>query len=90
MHKDYVPLSWKTVIEVCGHGGLGKRVAEGIYSTRRQMLETSSEENPYQMEAPDGFSETAMVLDAALDRAEADAPPSTVKGIQALRLKAQG
>lgn len=61
-----------------------------IYSTRRQALETSSEEIPHQKEAPDGFSETAMVLDAALDRAEAAAPPSTAKGIQALRLKAQG
>lgn len=61
-----------------------------IYSTRRQALETSSEEIPHQMEAPDRFSETAMVLDAALDRAEAAAPPSTAKGIKALRLKAQG
>lgn len=61
-----------------------------IYSTRRQALEMSSEEIPHQMEMPGGFSETAMVLDAALDRAEAAAPPSTAKGIQALRLKAQG
>lgn len=61
-----------------------------IYSTRRQALEMSCDEIPHQAEAPDPFSETAMVLDAALDRAEAAAPPSTAKGIKALRLMAQG
>ena len=61
-----------------------------IYSTRRQALEMSCDEIPHQAEAPDQFSETAMVLDAALDRAEAAAPPSTAKGIKALRLMAQG
>lgn len=61
-----------------------------IYSTRRQALEMSCDEIPHQEEAPDPFSEMAMVLDAALDRAEAAAPHSTAKGIKALRLMAQG
>lgn len=61
-----------------------------IYSTRRQALEMSCDEIPEQMEAPDPFSSTAMALETALERAEAAAPPSTAKGIKALRLMAQG
>lgn len=61
-----------------------------IYSTRRQALEVSSEEIPYHRENSDQFFETAMALNEALDKAEAAAPPSTVKGIRALRLQVKG
>ena len=48
-----------------------------IYSTRRQANETTYDVTPY-------------TADQALDKAKLDAPPSTVKGIDAIRLMSEG
>lgn len=61
-----------------------------IYSTRRIGVETPYETLPM---APEDYDELATVgydMEDALKKAEADAPPSTAKGIRALKLMSEG
>ena len=60
-----------------------------IYSTRRQAYEVGCELEPYMLEEP-AVNYEYMGLDEAIDRAKQDAPESTAKGIDALRLMVAG
>ena len=55
-----------------------------IYSTRRQANETTYDVTPYTAEQDDTDIELGIAIDQALDKAKLDAPPSTVKGIDAV------
>ena len=61
-----------------------------IYSTRRQANETTYDVTPYTAEQDDTDIELGIAIDQALDKAKLDAPPSTVKGIDAIRLMSEG
>ncbi|MCM1500370.1 MAG: sigma-70 family RNA polymerase sigma factor [Clostridium sp.] len=64
-----------------------------IYSTRRQTRESVCDVTPYIAAEPEISEEMfdfRMDIDAALNTAKLDAPPSTVKGIEAIRLMAAG
>ena len=61
-----------------------------IYSTRRQANETTYDVTPYTAEQDDTDIELGIAIDQALNKAKLDAPPSTVKGIDAIRLMSEG
>lgn len=62
-----------------------------IYSSRRRDKEVLKEDLPLPVPEPaDEMQELHMDLSEALERAEADAPPSTAKGIQAMILMSKG
>lgn len=61
-----------------------------IYSTRRMGAETPYETLPMLPEGTDEPTTVGYDLENALKKAEADAPPSTAKGIRALRLMSEG
>ena len=61
-----------------------------IYSTRRQTNETTYDVAPFTAERDDTDIELGIAIDQALENAKLDAPPSTVKGIDAIRLMSQG
>ena len=60
-----------------------------IYSTRHQAKECVCEIKPYMLGASDELPVTSGLAEA-LEKAKAFAPPSTVKGIEALKLLADG
>ena len=71
----------------CGHEWQicsGARVIEG------QANETTYDVTPYTAEQDDTDIELGIAIDQALDKAKLDAPPSTVKGIDAIRLMSEG
>lgn len=61
-----------------------------IYSTRRMAVETPYDNLPLLPENADEPTTVGYDLEVALNKAEADAPPSTVKGIRALKLMSEG
>ena len=61
-----------------------------IYSTRRQANEVTYDVSPYTAEADDNDLTLGIAMDQALEKAKLEAPPSTVKGIEAIRLMADG
>ncbi|MDO5123683.1 MAG: sigma-70 family RNA polymerase sigma factor [Eubacteriales bacterium] len=61
-----------------------------IYSTRRMGYETSYETLPEMPKEIDELSGIGYDIEEMLDKAEAATPPSTAKGIRALRLMSQG
>lgn len=61
-----------------------------IYSTRRQTNETTYDATPFTAERDETDIELGIAIDQALEKAKLDAPPSTVKGIDAIRLMSQG
>ena len=61
-----------------------------IYSTRRQANEVTYDVTPYTAEADESDLELGIAIKQALDKAILEAPPSTVKGIEAIRLMADG
>lgn len=64
-----------------------------IYSTRRQTTESVCDVTPYIASKPELSEELhdfRMDIDAALNTARLEAPPSTVKGIEAMRLMSVG
>lgn len=61
-----------------------------IYSTRRVGIEISCDTLPLMPQESDELSALGYDLEESLNKAEAEAPPSTVKGIHALRLMSQG
>lgn len=61
-----------------------------IYSTRRQANEVTYDVSPYTAEADENDLALGIAIDRALEKAKLEAPPSTVKGIEAIRLMADG
>ena len=61
-----------------------------IYSTRRQANEVTYDVSPYTAEADENDLALGIAIDQALEKAKLEAPPSTVKGIEAIRLMADG
>lgn len=61
-----------------------------IYSTRRQANEVTYDVSPYTAEADDNDLTLGIAIDQALEKAKLEAPPSTVKGIEAIRLMSDG
>ena len=61
-----------------------------IYSTRRQTHKTIYDVTPYTAEPDDNDFELGLAIDQALEKAKLDAPPSTAKGIDAIRLMSEG
>ncbi len=64
-----------------------------LYSTRRQIKECLCDVTPYvatASETSEEMFEFRMDIDNALNTAKFDAPPSTAKGIEAIRLMAAG
>lgn len=61
-----------------------------IYSTRRQANEVTYDVSPYTAEADENDLALGIAIDQALEKAKLEAPPSTVKGIEAIRLMAEG
>ena len=61
-----------------------------IYSTRRQANEVTYDVTPYTAEVDESDLELGIAIKQALDKAILEAPPSTVKGIEAIRLMADG
>ena len=61
-----------------------------IYSTRRMGIETCCDTLPVMPEETDELSTIGYDIEEALAKAEAAAPPSTAKGIRALRLMSEG
>ena len=61
-----------------------------IYSTRRQANEVTYDVSPYTAEADENDLALGIAIDQALEKAMQEAPPSTVKGIEAIRLMADG
>ena len=61
-----------------------------IYSTRRQANEVTYDVSPYTAEADENDLALGIAIDQALDKAKLEAPPSTVKGIEAIKLMADG
>ena len=61
-----------------------------IYSTRRQANEVTYDVSPYTAEADENDLALGIAIDQALEKAMLEAPPSTVKGIEAIRLMADG
>ena len=61
-----------------------------IYSTRRQTNETTYDVTPFTAERDDTDIEMGIAIDQALEKAKLEAPPSTVKGIDAIRLMSEG
>lgn len=61
-----------------------------IYSTRRQANEVTYDVSPYTAEADENDLALGIAIDQALEKAKLEAPPSTVKGIEAIRLLAEG
>ena len=61
-----------------------------IYSTRRQANEVTYDVTPYTAEVDESDLELGIAIEQALDKAILEAPPSTVKGIEAIRLMADG
>ena len=55
-----------------------------------QANETTYDVTPYTAEQDDTDIELGIAIDQALDKAKLDAPPSTVKGIDAIRLMSEG
>ena len=60
------------------------------YSTRRQANEVTYDVSPYTAEADKNDLALGIAIDQALEKAKLEAPPSTVKGIEAIRLMAEG
>ena len=61
-----------------------------IYSTRRQANEVTYDVSPYTAEADENDLALGIAIDQALEKAKFEAPPSTVEGIEAIRLMAEG
>lgn len=61
-----------------------------IYSTRRQANETTYDVTPYTTEPCNTDIELGIAIEQALEKAIQDAPPSTAKGIEAIRLMSEG
>ena len=64
-----------------------------IYSTRRQATENVCDVTPYiaaEPEISEAMHDFRLDIDAALHAAQLDAPPSTAKGIEAIRLMSIG
>lgn len=64
-----------------------------IYATRRQEKETACDVAPYMpagQEISEELSDFRIDLEQALSRAKEQAPPSTAKGIEAMKLMAEG
>lgn len=61
-----------------------------IYSTRRQTNETTYDVIPYTTEPYDTDIELGIAIEQALEKAIREAPPSTAKGIEAIRLMSEG
>ena len=61
-----------------------------IYSTRRQANEVTYDVSPYTAEADENDLALGIAIDQALEKAKLEAPPSTVKGIEAIRLMSEG
>ena len=61
-----------------------------IYSTRRQANEVTYDVSPYTAETDENDLALGIAIDQALEKAKLEAPPSTVKGIDAIRLMSQG
>lgn len=61
-----------------------------IYSTRRMGIETPCDTLPVMPEEIEDIAGIGYGVEELLDKAEAAAPPSTAKGIRALRLMAEG
>ena len=61
-----------------------------IYSTRRMGIETPCDTLPVMPEEIEDIAGIGYDVEELLDKAEAAAPPSTAKGIRALRLMAEG
>ena len=61
-----------------------------IYSTRRQANEVTYDVSPYTAEADENDLALGIAIEQALDKAKLEAPPSTVKGIEAIKLMADG
>lgn len=61
-----------------------------IYSTRRMGIETLCDTLPVMSQETEDIAEIGYDVEALLDKAEAEAPPSTAKGIRALRLMTDG
>lgn len=60
------------------------------YSTRRQANETTCDVIPYTTETNDTDIELGIAIGQAMEKAIQDAPPSTAKGIEAIRLMSEG
>lgn len=64
-----------------------------IYSTKRQSMEADCDVTPFtaaEPELPEELQDFRMDMDEALRLAKETAPPSTVKGIQAIQLMSEG
>lgn len=66
-----------------------------IYSTRRQANETTYDVTtydvtPFAAASDDTDIELGIAIDQALEKAKLEAPPSTVKGIDAIKLMSRG
>lgn len=61
-----------------------------IYSTRRQANETIYDVTPYTAESDKTDIELCIAIDQTLNKAKLEAPPSTMKGIDAIRLMSEG
>lgn len=64
-----------------------------IYATRRQEKETSFDVTPFvaaEQEMPEELADLRIDIEKALAAARLEAPPSTVKGIDAICLMAEG
>ena len=64
-----------------------------IYATKRQEKETACDVTPYlpaEQEVSEELSDFRMDLEKALRLAKEKAPPSTAKGMEAMRLMAEG
>lgn len=63
-----------------------------IYSTKRQSMEADCDVMPFtaEPELPENLQDFRMDIDEALRIATETAPPSTVKGIKAIRLMSEG
>lgn len=61
-----------------------------IYSTRRQANETTYDVTPFAAESNDTDIELGIAIEQALEKAKLEAPPSTVKGIDAIKLMSRG
>ena len=61
-----------------------------IYSTRRMGIETPCDTLPVMPEEIEDIAGIGYDVEELLDKAETAAPPSTAKGIRALRLMAEG
>ena len=55
-----------------------------IYSTRRQANEVTYDVSPYTAEADENDLALGIAIDRSLEKAKLEAPPSNVKGIEAI------